>query len=187
MDKGFDDKLKAGLLGESVIARWLIRRGYNILPAYEIEITHGKGPRLFTANAQLISPDMLVFNQNKIMWVEAKTKSAFTWHRDSKTWQTGIDYRHWCDYVRVANLTSWTVWILFLHKAGIQAKDTPPGMVSPCGLYGNSINVLSKCIHHRYDDFGPTGMVYWTIDSLKKLASLDELRTCFYTAAKLAA
>ena len=45
----FSDTLKQGQLGESLIAKWLRRQGWSILPAYEKEIDNGKGPRLFMA------------------------------------------------------------------------------------------------------------------------------------------
>jgi len=171
----FTESLKTGLLGESHIAQWLIRRGYSVLPAYEVEVNHGKGPRLFTANGQLISPDLLVFNAGKTMWCEAKTKSAFTWHRISKTWQTGVDRRHWKHYVEVAKVTPFPVWLLFLHKPNLVAKDTPEGMVCPSGLFGNSVPHLLRHVHHEHENHGPSGMVYWSAAALKKIAEYDEV------------
>lgn len=165
----FEQTLKTGLIGEGEIARMLIDRGYSVLPAYQIEQSHGKGPRLFTAEGQLISPDMLVFSAKKVIWVEAKTKSAFTWHRVSQTWQTGIDRKHWLHYVEVDSRTPWPVWVLFLHRNGCLAKDTPEGMISPSGLFGNSIKMLRNSIHHEHENHGPSGMVYWTLDTLKKI------------------
>jgi hypothetical protein len=165
----FDRTLKEGLIGEGEISRMLIARGYIVLPAYQIEQQHGKGPRLFTAEGQLIAPDMLVFKENKVIWVEAKTKSAFTWHRASQTWQTGIDRKHWSHYVEVDSKTPWPVWLLFLHRNGFIAKDTPDGMISPSGLFGNSVRVLKLSIHHEHENHGPSGMVYWTVDMLKKI------------------
>ena len=97
----FEHSLREGLLGESIIVRWLNRQGCHVLPANEIEQSHGKGPRLYTAKEQLISPDLLCWNGREQFWIEAKTKSAFTWHRLSETWQTGIDRRHWHHYQRV--------------------------------------------------------------------------------------
>ncbi len=171
----FEDKLKEGLLGEGSISKWFLRKGYSVLPAYEVEINHGKGPRLFTQDEVLISPDLLIFNASRIMWIEAKTKSAFTWHRLSKTWQTGIDLRHWRHYLCVATRTPFPVWILFLHKPNGKAIDTPEGMVSPSGLFGNNISELKDHIHHTSFLHGPSGMAYWTISSLKKIANYQEV------------
>lgn len=171
----FEESLQVGLLGEQVIAQWLIRKGYQVLPAYEIELIHGKGPRLFTTEGPIITPDLLVFNGQKIVWCEAKTKTAFTWHRLSGTWQTGIDRKHWLEYLRIAQLTPFPVWIFFLHKPNGQAKDTPEGMMSPSGLFGHSIEQLNRSIHHEHANHGPSGMVYWTVDALKSVCSWELL------------
>ncbi len=165
----FEVQLKTGMLGEGEISRWFMQRGWSVLPAYEIEQSHGKGPRLFQSSGQLISPDLLVFKEESVYWVEAKTKSSFTWHRASRTWQTGIDRRHWLHYVEVERRTPFPVWILFLHRFGQSAKDTPDGMISPHGLFGNTVEYLLPNIHHEHANHGPSGMVYWTVDSLKKI------------------
>ncbi len=141
----FETKLKEGIYGEDLISRWLISRGCQILPAYQIEHSHGK--------------------------------SAFTWHRTSSSWQTGIDFRHWNDYVRVADESQLPVWLLFLHKPGSLAKDTPDGLTSPSGLYGNSLPKLQTSIHHTHPNHGPSGMVYWTENSLIKLCPWEEIQT----------
>ena len=172
----FTQQLETGLAGESLIAKWLNRKGWRILPAYEIELNHGKGPRLFASCGQLISPDLLIFNaQCNFKWIEAKTKTAFTWHRQSCSWQTGLDRRHWRDYLAVQSLSPFPVWILFLHKPNGCAKDTPNGFLSPSGLFGNTISCLQKNIHHEHDNHGPSGMVYWKIDALRKIASYYEI------------
>lgn len=164
----FTDSLSIGKIGESYIAKWFQTRGYNILPVYEIEHNHGKGPQLFTSNnTGLICPDMLVFKQDKIFWIEAKHKTAFSWHRKTQRWVTGIDLRHYFDYLEIANsLIGWPVYLMFLHKKGT-AKDTPEGMESPSGLFGEDINFLSKNENHRHHNWGKSGMVYWSTEVLK--------------------
>ena len=173
----FADSLKTGAIGEGIIARYFQRCGYNILPAYEVEKDTGKGPRLYTPKkGMLITPDLLVFNGQKTLWAEAKTKAAFTWYRqDGGSWQTGIDRRHWNDYQRVAAETPFPVFLFFLHRSGGEAKDTPSGSVSPSGLYWQNITVLQRCIDHISDKHGPSGMVYWREDSLVKVAEYEEI------------
>ena len=84
-----------------LICKKLRRNGWNVLPAYEIS-EQKKSPRLFTSECgNLIIPDLLVFKDDKIMWVEVKSKSAFTWHRKTETWQTGLDNNYWNDYISV--------------------------------------------------------------------------------------
>jgi len=173
----FTENLVEGRIGEGQIALWLNSRGWNVLPAYEIEIETGKGPRFFTAKqGQLVTPDLLVFKSQEIMWVEAKRKSAFTWYRKTNGFQTGIDKRHWEHYLEVKAVSQFPLWLLFLHGPG-EAKDTPEGKVSPSGLYGGEIDVLQQSIDHTSDRWGASGMVYWRKESLTMLATYENLNT----------
>jgi hypothetical protein len=174
----FAQTLQIGLAGEGRISRWLNKRGLTVLPAYEVELNHGKGPRLFAPGRKLICPDLLAFNAEKIIWFEAKTKTAFTWHRLTGSWQTGIDLRHWKEYLAVNVVTPFPVWLLFLHEANGSAKDTPVGLVSPSGLFGNEIGVLARAVDHESQNHGPSGMVYWRISALKKIAGINEIPEC---------
>lgn len=170
----FKANLQTGRIGEGEIANWLIGRGYSVLPAYEIEVQTGKGPRVYTPSGGLISPDLLAFHKGKTIWFEAKTKSAFTWHRNSNTWQTGIDLRHWNDYLKVAEITPFDVWLLFLHREGNLAKDTPEEVgIPPSGLFGNDIQILKEKIDHTSDKHGKSGMVYWKRGDLRLLAPIN--------------
>lgn len=170
----FAQKLAYGQMGESVIARWLRERGNWVLPVYEKETDDSKGPRLFLPHGELIAPDLLAFSPsaNYVSWIEAKHKSAFTWHRRTERWVTGIDLRHYADYLRICEESPWPVWLLFLQRAG-QAKDSPPDC--PTGLYGENLAVLRHCENHRHENWGRSGMVYWWVGSLRKLAELADL------------
>lgn len=84
----------------------------------------------------------------------------------------GIDKRHYEHYLRIDKETPWRVWLLFLHEGG-QAKDSPAG--SPDGLYGEEIWKLAHTINHASDRWGKSGMVYWSVKALKKLAQINEL------------
>lgn len=152
-----------------------MRRGYAVLPVYEKEQGDFKGPVLFTASkSQKVAPDMLVFKKNKTIWIEAKHKSAFAWHRLSKQWTTGIDKHHFNDYLSIAELSDIPVWLLFLHQNGT-AKDTPNGFVSPTGLFGGDIFYLKNNIDHEHANWGKHGMIYWSHNVLKKIAPLDDV------------
>lgn len=166
----FQQSLAVGKVGESRIAKWFIGRGFSVLPVYEIELHHGKGPRLFAPQGQIIAPDMVVFRANNCFWIEAKHKTAFTLYRKTNTFQTGIDKRHYEDYLKIDDYSPWPVWLLFLHEGGI-AKDSPP---SPAGLFGNALKALRECVDHPSDLYA-NGMVYWNIHDLKLLAEITEL------------
>lgn len=169
----FAQQLAVGKAGESKIANWLRRKGYHVLPVYEKEISEGKGPQLFTAlGPGLVAPDLLAFNGDKVRWIEAKHKSVFSWYRIGQRWVTGIDLRHYNDYLKVCELSPWPVWLLFLHS---QSKTTEHTGVCPTGLFGESLSILAGKESHRSLRHGKSGMVYWARDDLKLLASLDEV------------
>jgi len=169
----FQHSLAVGKAGESKIAKWLQSRGNYVLPVYEKEINDYKGPVLYRPDgSQLICPDLLAITKTGTAWIEAKHKTAFTWHRKTQRFVTGIDIHHYEQYCAIAReLQNIKVWILFLHNPGV-AKDTPEGLVSPTGLFGGELLSLKE--NHRHDNHGKSGMIYWAHDSLKKLANIEE-------------
>jgi hypothetical protein len=165
----FSKRLPEGKTGETLIAQFLRSRGAHVLPVYEIAENQFKGPCLYSANgATVIAPDMLVFSDKGIIFVEAKHKEAFTWYRIKQQFETGIDKHHYEEYLVLQDTLHIPVWLLFLHRGGM-AKDSPE---SPSGLFGNSLDYLSKPEHisHTSDNWGKHGMIYWGIDDLKKLS-----------------
>jgi hypothetical protein len=175
----FERQLEFGQIAETQIAKWIIARGNLVLPIYDVEIHAGKGPRLFGGiDAELVAPDLLVMSRDGVYWIEAKHKTVFTWHRITRRWVTGIDIRHYEDYLKVAEQSPWEVWLLFLHQSGTPSEiDIPHGCPARCpvGLFGNTLMHLSRHENHRHRNWGRSGMVYWAKDEMKLLASLDEI------------
>jgi hypothetical protein len=172
----FEEKRRKGLIGESVIAKWINARGSSVLPIYQVEIDAGKGPQFYTSAGGYVAPDMMVFPS--MVWIEAKHKTAFTWHRITAQWCTGIDLRHYQQYHEVERISRRPVWLMFLHPLGTPregdlAAGCPPNC--PTGLFGNSLDTLKRCENHRSANWGRDGMVYWTPDAFKLFASLAEL------------
>lgn len=188
--KTFNDFYAYGRVAESQAARWLIQtEGWNILPPYEVEIPSGKGPRLSTPDGELIVPDILAMKHKgkKLLfkWHEVKHKTRFTWRYTGKppAWQTGIDLRHYLDYIKVQAQTGIEVYLLFLHACSTPSSfDLEHGSPSLCptGLYGQTLNHLMAHEHHR-DAFDRGGraypMVYWNEQDLDKLATLAQVQT----------
>lgn len=176
MTTAFARSLSVGQLGESKIAQWLNRRGWAVLPVYDVEMNTGKGPRLFAPDDKLIALDMFAFHPSKraALWIEAKHKTVFTWHRISRKWTTGIDLRHYGDYLRIADMSPWPVWLLFLHSQDrTQRRDEP--WPCPTGLFGQTLDYLRAHENHRHENWGRTGMVYWAHERLVQLATLAEI------------
>lgn len=170
----FSQQLAFGQIAEGWIATWLRRRcRYTVLPVYEKEIDNGKGPRMWTPTQSLIAPDMLVMRADSVKWVEAKRKSVFSWHRITQRWVTGIDLRHYQDYLELARSSDWPVWLLFLHTKGASSEGSGR---CPVGLFGGELIELSQHENHRSSKWGKSGMVYWAHERLKLLATLEEVR-----------
>ena len=194
MNDSFADHLATGRVTEGVIANWVRSRGNSVLPVYEKEIDEGKGPQFFSPDEELVAPDMLVFpaapsggsanaRTGSIIWLEAKHKTVFTWHRISQRWTTGIDFHHFESYLRVQELSARPVWLLFYHSSATpNPRDVPPNEHGggcpdecPTGLFGRSLSELAENINHKSDRHGRHGMIYWHVDKLIKLATLDEV------------
>lgn len=178
-DDYFHRQLARGLMKESLIVRFLRNRGWAILPPYEKEVDDGKGPRLFLPfgldDTELIAPDIQAFRDRQVRWFEVKDKSTGTYFRKNRRWQTGIDRRCYQDYVKVQKITKWPVWLLFLQ--GEATITNAPAGVKPCptGLFGCPIT-------QPYSDDGwytrkgrRYDMVYWGIEDLRLLATLQEV------------
>lgn len=171
----FQKNLAFGQIAELKIARWLRSRGNSILPVYDLEYETGKGPRLYggATAASIVAPDLLVFGASKIFWCECKQKSAFTWHRKTSKWTTGIDKHHYEQYLKVAKETKLPVWLMFLHLSAIpRPKDLRLGSPPECpvGLFGGDISELANCINHTHWNWGHYGMVYWAREKLRLIA-----------------
>ena len=184
----FQKALETGRVAEGWIARWLMARGASVMPAYEIEVQQYKGPQVFSAEGELVSPDMLVFSMKGILWIEAKHKSVFTWHRKTGQWTTGIDLHHYTQYLQVAKLTKLPVWLMFYHRESVpDPRDAKHGCPDTCptGLFGGDIFELVASENHRslpidgnrqgFLGHGKSGMVYWAEGALRKFATREEV------------
>ena len=183
----FAETLKTGRTTESHIARWLMSRGHAVLPAYEIMEQRFKGPQLFTQDDSFVSPDMLIFKGPNIIWVEAKHKTVFTWHRKTNQWTTGIDLHHYSQYMHVSKQTKLPVWLMFFHvESTPDPRDVKYGCPAACptGLFGGELFSLIAKENHRSPGLnqnegitghGKSGMVYWAQSSLTRMANKDDL------------
>jgi hypothetical protein len=185
----FRESLNMGVAGESVIAQWLKRRGYIITPAYEKIIDDYKGPAVYLPDGDtLVSPDMFCMKVRDratyAMYIEAKTKTRFSWFRIKRRWETGIDQRHFEDYQRVQQETKLPVHLLFLHTCNVPSvSDLKYGCPSECptGLFYGRLDVLTPLARHGTSKTVKNGatieepMVYWGLDDLRLRATLEEI------------
>lgn len=181
MSSDFSRTLATGKVAEGRIARYFIEsKGCSVMPVYEMEKARGKGPQVFTPTRGIIAPDMFVF-KNEAIWVEAKHKTVFSWYWKERCWCTGIDLRHYKDYLAIEDESLWPVWLAFLHVSDIpREEDIARGCpeVCPTGLFANSLAYLREHEHHQCapgngdNGWGRSGMVYWQMESLKLIAPL---------------
>ena len=176
----FQTMFQFGRIYENEITQWLIHGcGYCVLPVYEVETEAAcKGPRVYAPDGALAAPDLFAFSHRWRGWIEAKGKAHFTWHRISGTWQTGIDRVLYDDYLRLAKESPLPLWLMFLHKSDQpDARDLRQGSPERCpvGLFGGEILTLAKCVDHVSVRYGRGGMVYWRAESLRKLATTEQI------------
>ena len=169
-----------GVAGEDKIGRWLISRGTSVARFHWIKGSY-KGPRIETPAGELVTPDMLAFRLNRCTWIEAKSKAAFTWHRITETWQTGVDIPKWRDYLAVRRTFGFPVWLLFLSEDEVPHQydlDAGSPYTCPTGLYGREVRALACAVDHYHDGWGKDGMVYFRESSFKRLATKEEVDAC---------
>jgi len=177
----FQKQLAFGAIAETLIAKWLMRKGYSVLPMYDIEYETGKGPRLFgsAANSQLVVPDFLGWKDGRQLWFEAKHKTTFTWYRKKSQWETGIDLHHWKSYLQVVERTRLPAVLLFFHRSTTPAiqdqKVAACPKSCPAGLFGGRIELLAERISHTDQRWGRYGMVYWADRDLRLFETLENM------------
>lgn len=170
---GFQGSLALGKVGENDVFRYLIGRGFTILPAYELEILQRKGPRIQCPDKCLIAPDCLAMRDKRAVWVEVKWKAHFAWYRKTEEWTTGIDIHYYEHYLEVRKRFGFDLWVMFLHPDDTPAPadlryQCPPKC--PAGLYGREILELEKVRGYRRN-----GMIYWAEQNLKLIETPEGL------------
>jgi len=177
MTVAFQQKLKVGAAGESVVSAWLQEQGYFVQPAYEkIGIGTFKGPRTFGPDREYVSPDLFCLIKQEGtahgMYAEVKAKRHFTYYGKKDRFETGIDVRLFDDYLEISKQVALPVYLLFLHWTNdarpmdVMKWGAPPFV--PGGLYWGDVQSLN--ITKRTGDMVQRGairpMYYWGREEL---------------------
>jgi hypothetical protein len=104
----------------------------------------------------------------------AEVKRRFSYFRVAGLQQTGIDTERW-PRLASADAADCSCWLLLLHHdPHMSDQDIAHGSPkeSPTGLFGQAVAVLDGKKRHRGE------MLYWSLDDLIRLASLEELSSC---------
>ena len=167
----FANNLKFGLIGERIVAEIMRARGWSVV---QIGGQHGEyqGPRIeLPMGLTLVSPDLIIMKGSNILWVEVKHKTQFSFHQNSKTITTGIDYHHWKQYLENDTYGSFPMWLFFVHEmASVQGMPFGSGVAVPeAGVYGGPVRWLSQNYAHIHPNFGDHGGIFWDAAKLKHL------------------
>lgn len=184
----FEESLEIGRLSESAIVSWLRARGNGVITVYEIQHDAKMGPRFLASRSRaFVAPDVLCFGGGgQVLWCETKHKTVFSWHRKTQQWVTGVDLHHFRDYQRVANETGLPVWLAFLHVsaepiAADRRHNCP--FECPTGLFVGEIWRLANEYNHTHENWGRHGMIYWSSNSLHRLAPAEDVMRYHEAAA----
>jgi hypothetical protein len=188
----FDQNLKQGKLAESKIIKWLIKKGWYVLPTYESS-TQFKGPRLF-GKEELVAPDAIImkvtevqpdeFSAEKVRskqdsgWAEVKEKSVATWHHNTNTLEDGIDLDHFKDYCKVERSTGIPVYFFILHAPTDKIDGGAPDyVIPPSGLFVAKLSFLRNHgrVYTGVNNYGKGGMIYFPVECFEKLATWEEM------------
>lgn len=116
--KSFEEKLAFGKEGEHEVGEYFMNRGYSLLPLYQFE--DKLAPKIYTNSGVIISPDIFVSGRHKAFWVEVKTKKR--WIKFKGTLETGLNNRHYDEYIKIRQNTGLPLYVVFNHK-----EDDPNG------------------------------------------------------------
>lgn len=110
--KSFEIKLAFGKEGEHEVGECLMNMNYTILPLYQFN--DAIAPQIYTSNTTITSPDLFVSGNGKCFWVEVKTKNRWIKYFDNT--ETGCNYRHYQEYLKIQEVTQLPVYLIFNHK-----------------------------------------------------------------------
>lgn len=163
----FDTQLEIGRRAEKAVGRWLMSRGWLILPVYDYSgLGERKAPKLVAAQAlaSLVVPDLLACRKGLMRWAEVKWKLRADWTRSTQRKETGISKRLWLQYFEVHEQSGLEVWIVFVHQSEGEVR-------------GASLWDLVALTPRYYDGgkMGRGGMVFFPYDRIPLLAQLSDV------------
>jgi hypothetical protein len=194
--------------GEGLVLRYMMSKGRILVEVGALgdKGMNGHAPSIYVpykGGYRLTAPDLLTINPRVVpslwtkdniwmlpfLWTEVKHKNTATYYRKwnnwTGRWQTGIDRRLYNHYCQVDKDTCIPVWLLFLQRN--DGPSNAPTGVSPCptGLFGCPITqpFSDTWKDDSYEKKGYRDMVYWGIEDLLQLATLEEVLAVSEVAA----
>jgi hypothetical protein len=164
MNAGFDFQRARSKVVEVAVAKWLMGRGWKILPAYDFSgAGDDKAPKLMADGESLVLPDLLGCRAGKSIWFEVKLKTSATLYRKTGTWETGISLRHFRHYQKVRDESGLPVWLVFAHQGENEVSAAP-------------LEALESCLRvYSGNLMGRGGMAFFPYAALRRLATLADV------------
>jgi hypothetical protein len=165
--KSFEESLLQGVEGEKQAALELAKIGVSIMPLFQFGM--GKeAPFVLTEERKHIAPDLMCYKDRKAFFVEVKTKMQWVkvlWCEKTKkkVYETGINKRHFDEYLEIKKITGIPVFLCFKHEEE-----------SPTGFYFVEISTPSR----HWNGFSPAGsyvmpaMVFYKMEDLLSIEGL---------------
>lgn len=149
----FEEQLQFGEEGEELIAAIFIKKGFAVLPLYQF--TAEFAPKIITLQTNFISPDLTIFKNGKVVFIEVKSKTR--WVKFNGVVETGCNFRHYEHYKNLSEYTNIDLYLVFNHT-----EDKPEGIytvsIQTEGRYWDGI-VKNKQINPP--------MFFWNYKNLK--------------------
>lgn len=159
----FEDSVALGREYEIAVSKFLQRRGWSVLPAYDYS---GKGdskaPRLMNMEGGLVVPDLLACRNGKTRWFEVKWKTRADFTRMTQRMETGVDGRLYQHYRQVKHQSGQQVWIVFVHIEEQQVR-------------ANEIGELDKIVRYSPNFNNGKGGFFFPWDGIPLVATYDEV------------
>lgn len=168
----FLEKLLYGQEAEIAVSKWLMRKGYYVVPRYIPNSDDEDAPSMFGVSASYVLPDLDVFNGKQRFWFEVKRKKAYAW---GGVLQTGFSPRNLDHYKTVQKQSCNSVFVGFYDEKLVL-------------LYGNWLDVLCQQKEQngqkfpRYWDGKVKGkkidrpIMFFPINAMVMLVGLEELK-----------
>lgn len=138
-----------GRKAEQLVAEFLQRRGWYIIPSYDYSGEDGnKAPVIQGAHDGIVMPDLGIAKKGVLKWAEVKAKGHADFTLITHTYDHGIGFRSWCHYQRAQKETGCHVWLFIIEE------DTQI-------LLAESLDVLGVGRRYDGDKMDPGGIVFW--------------------------
>lgn len=157
---------------EQIVARWLMERGWYVIPSYDYAGEDGnKAPRLESLSDRFPVPDLDIcsgprsrFSSGVRRWVEVKAKEAASFTYKTGKYEHGIE--HYDDYMRVAELTGTEAWLAIYETTTIHTREQR----GEAGLL--LVQSFANLGEPRRTSMYGRRMAYWPRDAFQRAAVL---------------